>query len=263
MTLSYKGIKIKYQCSGKGKNIVFLHGFLENSAMWHNVISELPEFRCITIDLLGHGETGNLGYVHTMKEMADCVFTVLNSLKVSSAIFVGHSMGGYVSLEIVNNYDNSVDGLLLLNSTSFPDSEERKFSRERAIDIVKKNPNAYTSMAIANLFAPENREVFDVEIQKIKNEASKTSLQGIISALEGMKVRESHLHTLKSFKKHKIIFAGTKDPVLDFSQSEEESKLTQTELISFDGGHMTYLENSVEFLTKLKAFVNEIYINKL
>ena len=83
-----------------------------------NIISELPEFRCIAIDLLGHGETGNLGYVHTMKEMADGVMTVLNALKVSSAIFVGHSMGGYVSLEIVNNYNNSVDGLLLLNSTS-------------------------------------------------------------------------------------------------------------------------------------------------
>ena len=260
MTLSYKGIKIKYQCSGKGKPIVFLHGFLENSEMWDSIISELPELRCIAIDLLGHGETGNLGYVHTMKEMADCVMTVLNSLEVRSAIFVGHSMGGYVSLEIVNNYKNLVDGLLLLNSTSFPDSEERKFSRERAIDIVKKNPNAYTSMAIANLFAPENRLTFDVEIQKIKIEASKTTLQGIISALEGMKVREDHLQTLKSFRKHKIIFAGTKDPVLDFSQSQEESELSQTELISFDGGHMTYLENSVEFLTKLKAFISEVNV---
>ena len=75
-----------------------------------------------------------------------------------------------------------------------------------------------------------------------------------------MKVRESHLNTLKSFKKHKIIFAGTKDPVLDFSQSEEESKLTQTELISFDGGHMTYLENSVQLLTKLKAFLSEVNV---
>lgn len=262
MTLSYKGVKIKYQDHGKGASLVLLHGFLENSSMWKEMISRLPTTRCVAIDLLGHGGTENIGYVHTMKEMAEAVVVVLEALKIESATIVGHSMGGYVAMEIVNTYPKMVNGLLLLNSTSFADSEERKLSRERAIAIVKKNANAYTSMAIANLFAPENRVLFGKEIQHIKREAGKTSLQGIISALEGMKIRKNHTATLTSFKGPKVIFAGKEDPVLTIDQSKEESVLTQTELVVFDGGHMTYLENSLEFIINLKSFLSKTNVMK-
>jgi pimeloyl-ACP methyl ester carboxylesterase len=55
----------------------------------------------ITIDLLGHGETECLGYVHTMEDNADAVHSVLLELGIRKSILVGHSMGGYVAGLIV------------------------------------------------------------------------------------------------------------------------------------------------------------------
>ncbi|WP_247672576.1 alpha/beta hydrolase [Aquimarina sp. MMG016] len=255
MTLAYKKIKINYTTDGQGVPVVFLHGFLENATMWKSITPHfIDSYQCITIDLLGHGKTECLGYIHTMESMAEAVKAILDHLEISQAIFLGHSMGGYVSLAFIDLFPELVSGLVLLNSTSYPDSEERKINRTRAIEVVKKNPDAYTSMAIANLFAEENRLVFEKEIEFIKEAASKTSLQGIISALEGMKERKDYRLILKSFKKPKVIFAGEKDPVLNYNQNLEEVKTCKIDLISFDGGHMTYIENKEDFLERLQEF---------
>jgi len=256
MTLAYKGIEINYQVLGKGTPLVFLHGFLENSTMWNHLVSFFSDsYCCITIDLLGHGKTDCLGYIHRMEDMAEAVKAVLDTTITDKPIVIGHSMGGYVSLAYLDLYPKMISGIVLLNSTSFPDNEERKKNRSRAIDIVKKNPNAYTSMAIANLFAEENRSKFSDQIEAIKNEASKTPLQGIISALEGMKIRKDHTQTLLKFGSPKIIFAGEKDPVLSYQQNVAESKQSKTNLISFDGGHMSYIENKDELLKSIHQFL--------
>ncbi|WP_109436296.1 alpha/beta fold hydrolase [Aquimarina sp. AU119] len=257
MILAYKGIKINYSVFGKGTPVVFLHGFLENSTMWKETTIHLSKsYYCITIDLLGHGDTECLGYIHTMEDMAQAVKAVLDSLNIVKAIFIGHSMGGYVALASVDLFPDVVSGLVLLNSTSFPDSPERKTNRSRAIDIVKNNPNAFTSMAIANLFAEENRLVFAEKIKSIKNQASRMPLQGIISALEGMKIRKNRTSVLSNFNKPKVILAGIKDPVLPYSQNLKEAEQFKIDLVSFNGGHMSYLENEEEYINTLLKFLS-------
>ncbi len=257
MIFTYKDIKINYTRSGKGPSIVFLHGFLENLSMWEEMTTVFSKkYHCIAIDLLGHGNTECLGYIHTMEEMAKAIKSVLDHLEIKNATFIGHSMGGYAALAYLELFASEVSRLVLLNSTSFPDSEERKLNRTRAIDIVKKNPNAYTSMAIANLFAEKNRTKFRKEINHIKNQASRTPLQGIISALEGMKIRKDQRATLSGFKNPKIILSGKLDPVLNYSQNFQEAQECKTKLVSFDGGHMSYIENKKDLLFELQKFMD-------
>ncbi len=264
MILSYKGIKINYNTVGKGAPVVFLHGFLENSTMWEETILYFSDYyHCVSIDLLGHGDTECLGYIHSMEDMAIAVKAVLDHLEISNAALIGHSMGGYTALAFVDLFPDIVLGLVLLNSTSFPDNEERKLNRTRAIDIVKKNPNAYTSMAIANLFAEKNQSIFVNEIKQIKNQASKTSLQGIISALEGMKIRKDRTSILNTLEAPKIIFAGELDPVLDYAQSLKEAEQCKTDLITLGGGHMSYIENKEELLSGLQIFLKQIKEEKI
>jgi len=253
MTLPYKEIKIDYSSVGNGKTLVFLHGFLENQKMWEDIIPNFTtQYHCITLDLLGHGNTPCIGYIHTMEDMARQVKAVLNNLDINEAIFIGHSMGGYVSLAFLDMFPELVSGLVLLNSTSYADSEDRRQNRARAINIVKKNPAAFTNMAIANLFAADNRDNFVSEIEKIKEQASKTSLQGIIAALEGMKVRKDRQNVFRKFDGAKVILAGIKDPVLSYDQNCEEAKKNAVSLITFRGGHMTHIELYflIFFLTK-------------
>ncbi len=251
----YKNTKISYSDTGKGNAIVLLHGFLENQKMWQELVLDLSKkYRMITIDLLGHGESGCLGYVHAMEDNANVVHSVLSHLKIRKAIFVGHSMGGYVALAFAELYPENVKGFVLLNSTSKADSEERKNNRDRAIKAVKKDYMGFIRLSIANLFSPDNREKFTTAIENVKLEALKTPLQGIVASLEGMKIRKDREVLLHLTPYPKMLILGKKDPVLTYPESLEQIEGTKVKLVTFPDGHMSPIENQEELKEVLLDF---------
>ncbi len=255
----YKNTKISYSDTGKGNAIVLLHGFLENQTMWQDLVPELSKkHRIITIDLLGHGETECLGYVHSMEDNADVVQAVLSKLRIRKAVFVGHSMGGYVALAYAELYPEKVRALVLQNSTSKADSEERKANRNRAIKAVKKDYTSFIRLSIANLFSPDNRERLVDEIEKIKLEALKTPLQGVVASLEGMKIRKDREVLLHLTPYPKMLILGEKDPVLNYVENLEQIENTTVTLITFPDGHMSHIENREELKKVLLDFFKEV-----
>jgi len=255
----YKNTKISFTDDGKGTAVVLLHGFLENKTMWDKYVSALSKnHRVITIDLLGHGETECLGYVHTMEDQADMIFAVLISLRIRKIVLVGHSMGGYVALAFAELYPDNVKGLFLLNSTSRADSDERKINRDRAIKAVKQNHTNFVRISISNLFSEDNREVFAKEVEKVKLEALKTPLQGIVASLEGMKIRKDR-EVLLHFAPYPIqLVLGEKDGVLIYDDTIDQIEGTKVELTTFPDGHMSHIENEAEFKKVLSDFLKRV-----
>ncbi len=254
-TLLYKNTKISYTDSGEGTAIVLLHGFLENKKMWQEYITFFSEnYRVITMDLLGHGESDCLGYVHSMEENANVVHEVLEHLHIQKAIIVGHSMGGYVGLAFAELYPKEIQKLVLLNSTSKEDSAEKKLNRTRAIKAVKQNYVTFVSMSISNLFSENNRIRLTKEIEKVKDQALKTPLQGIVASLEGMKIRKDRESLLKQNLFPVLLILGKKDPVLNYDESISQIKNTTAELVSFEDGHMSHIENKEELKNTLLDF---------
>lgn len=235
--------------------MVLLHGHILNRGMWDAFVPEFSrKYRVIAIDLLGHGETGCLGYIHSMEDMADAVHAVLAELRIRKAIFVGHSMGGYVSLAFAELYPDMMKGLALVNSTSRADSDERKANRDRAIKAVKQNKEIFVRMSVGNLFSEENRERLVEEIEQTKLEALKTPVQGIVAALEGMKVRNDREVILHFAPYPILLILGKKDPVLVYEDNVEQVENTSVKLISYDGGHMSHIENCEELVKDLFEF---------
>jgi pimeloyl-ACP methyl ester carboxylesterase len=253
--LTYKNINVSYSDTGKGTAIVLLHGFLENSTMWDVYVAEFSKkYRVITIDLLGHGQTECLGYIHTMEDMADQVYAVLHELRIRKTIFVGHSMGGYVALAFAELYPDMVKGIVLENSTSRADSDERKLNRDRAIKAVKQNYSCFVSMSIANLFSEDNRERLAPEIETVREEALKTPLQGIVAALEGMKIRNDREVILHFAPYPILLILGKKDPVLNYEDNLEQVEGTEVKVITYPDGHMSPIENRKKLLKDLPEF---------
>ncbi|KIA87142.1 alpha/beta fold hydrolase [Flavobacterium sp. AED] len=255
----FKNTSISYSDTGKGTAIVLLHGFLENKGMWDFYIPEFAKKnRVITIDLLGHGETECLSYVQTMEDNADAVHAVLSELRIRKAIFVGHSMGGYVALAFAELYPENIKGLVLLNSTTRADSEERKINRDRAIKAVKQSFINFVSLSIANLFSESNRERLSSEIERVKKEALKTPLQGIVASLEGMKTRKDREVLLHLTPYPKLLILGEKDPVLNYEETKEQLENTTVQFANFPDGHMSHIENKEELLKVLLTFFKGI-----
>jgi pimeloyl-ACP methyl ester carboxylesterase len=155
-------------------------------------------------------------------------------------------------------YPDMMKALVLLNSTSRADSEERILNRTRAIKAVKQNYVAAVRMSIANLFSEENRERLVEEIEWVRNEALQTPLQGIIAAQEGMKLRKDREVILHFAPYPILLILGKKDPVLNYEENKEQIIGTQVELVSFNDGHMSHLENKLELEKTIIAFLKKI-----
>lgn len=244
MTFNFNNTPIHYETLGKGPAVVLLHGFLESSTMWKPLIPQLSKNKTvIVIDFPGHGKSDVISETHSMELMAEIVHSLLKELKVDSATFIGHSMGGYVALAYAELYENEVEKLILLNSSPAADSEERKENRDRSIEIVGKVPEAYISMAIGNLFAESSREKFASEIENLKREANSFPIEGIQAAIRGMRDRKDRTEILKNFKKAKYMILAEEDPILPIAELKKLAEKGNASVKIIGGGHMSLIEN--------------------
>lgn len=258
----YKNVKITYYTYGspKGKTIVWLHGFLEDSRMWTYLMDNLPHtFRHIFIDLPGFGKSQCIAYVHTMDEMAQVVKAVLRKLKIRKAAFIGHSMGGYVSLAFGELYPESVRALCLFHSTAASDSPEKINNRNRGIEIAKKNPQLFARTTFQGLFAEWAHDMYKKQIDEQTEVATGTSVQGIVAALEGMKVRPDRTVLLHfaPFPVYHIV--GDEDPVFTGQSLDDQLNAPKVKSFTIKAGHMSHIENCDQLIPVLDTFFKSLY----
>lgn len=257
-SITFKNANISFSDEGKGTAVVLIHGFLENATMWKNITPALSKRnRIITIDLLGHGKTACLGYIHSMELFAETIAAVLKHLRIRKSVLIGHSLGGYVALAYAEKHPQKVKGLCLMNSTSDEDDEERKKLRTRANKMIQNNFTNMVRMSFSNLFGAKSKEIHKEEMNSSLQEALQTSLQGYIAAQEGMKLRPNRNHVLAENNFKKLIIAGEKDPVLNVNLINEEAKKTNSEVVVFSNGHMSHIENRADLLVTLIQFLKE------
>ena len=256
---TFKGIKVQYNLRKKNRRtVVLLHGFLEDHRVWSTYQKELAKnSTVISIDLPGHGGTPCLGYVHSMEEMAEVVKSVLDAENIRKTILVGHSMGGYVALAFGEIYPDNINGICLFNSTAQPDSPLKKEERDRAIKVVKKHHDRFIQEAIPNLFKETGYSKTSPKVRALIAKALDTPKQGIVAALEGMKIRVNREIILK-FAPYPIFFIiGKKDPIIPYENLIEQAKNSENAeyFLSEKGGHMCFIEDTYPCLDALKKFI--------
>ena len=134
MITHFNQIPIHYNIIGKGPCIVLLHGFLLSSSIWDELVPILSKKnKVIIIDLPGHGKSGCIAEIHSMELIAEVINFILEKNNINQASFIGHSMGGYISLAFTEKYKSKVNALILLNSTTEKDSAEKKINRDHFI----------------------------------------------------------------------------------------------------------------------------------
>ncbi len=258
----FKEGKIFYRVFGKGRPIVLLHGFLGNMHSWEYLIPTLSKrYKVILIDLPGHGKSESFGYIHSMSLMADGVKTVLNSLLLRRYVIIGHSMGGYVALAFAEKYMDNLRGLVLFHSTALADSDEKKIDRKKAIRVVKKNKEKYLNEALKKLFFQETIKKHPHLLNTAIDMAHKTSVQGIIAALEGMIIRKN-TEVILQFCNFPVLFiVGLHDKLISMELHEHQFKLPahNSVLLLEKSAHMGFYEQPDKVLEKLTVFLRKCF----
>jgi non-heme chloroperoxidase len=90
------GTELYYKDWGKGRPVVFSHGWPLSSDAWEDQMMFLAErgFRTIAHDRRGHGHSSQPWGGNEMDTYADDLAAVLDKLDVREATLIGHSTGG-------------------------------------------------------------------------------------------------------------------------------------------------------------------------
>jgi 3-oxoadipate enol-lactonase len=120
------GTRIAYTDSGGSKPpVIFSHGFLMDATMFRaNVAALSDSYRCITWDQRGHGDTGFIAEAFDYWRSARDLLNLMDYLDVTSAILVGMSQGGFISLRAALLQPERVDALVLIDTRSGVDAPE-------------------------------------------------------------------------------------------------------------------------------------------
>lgn len=250
-TLFYKDV-------GQGKPVVLLHGFLETHQIWDHFSEQLSkEFRVISFDLPGFGKsTLPLKGSFSLSEIGSQIISCLQGLTNEKVSLIGHSLGGYVTLAMVEQEPERFSSFGLFHSTALADSIEKKESRSKTIEFVNRNGAlAFTSNFIPPLFANPDHEA----VPFVKKIAIQTTQETVVSYLEAMRERPDRTKVLQSFNGPILFLAGSKDMVIPQESLNVQTEITKMGVLKvFEGvGHMGMFEAAKESLNCLTSFLRE------
>jgi pimeloyl-ACP methyl ester carboxylesterase len=169
----------------KDASLVLLHGFMEDSRIWHSFETALKDsFTVFCPNLPGHGFNPTYLENPSMETYAEYLNAKIPDEK--PLILIGHSMGGYVALAFAERYPKRVSGLVLLNSICLADSEARKQERDRSIALMQHNYPLFAKSFVPQIFAdskhPAVDEITEMALQQFAQQNSRM-LQKLLWAI--------------------------------------------------------------------------------
>jgi pimeloyl-ACP methyl ester carboxylesterase len=240
---------------GTGDPLILIHGFPFHLGIWEDYQERLSdEFRVIMIDLPGFGKSPNLKAPFTLADVAGPLLNFITEKGIQKVAILGHSLGGYVALSMVEKNPSLFSALILFHSTAYADSAEKKESRSKVVEFVKKNgPLAFTSSFIPPLFANQNH----IAIKKVREIASQATAEAVIGYTLAMRDRPDQIKTLERFENPTLFLAGKEDPGIPAdSVLKQASHCKNPQIHIFEKvAHMGMFEVPGETAHKIKGFL--------
>ena len=239
------GKSLAYYTQGEGPVVLWIHGLCENAGIWNEILPDFPGYRHIIAELPGCGasEGWQENYI-SIDAMAQAVLQVLKNEKTGPAACVGHSMGAYVALSILEKHPEALSGICLLHSTATADSEEKKRNRERGIQVFLQNRDLFMREFFRNLFAEDLQTLLQEKWIRLFEQSKRIPASSVTGTFKALRDRKNRHTVLEQYSGAKYYLIGEKDNVLDAGELIRQAKATGSECIVWpDCGHMAFYEN--------------------
>ncbi|CRG85724.1 hypothetical protein PISL3812_02746 [Talaromyces islandicus] len=121
-----------------GQTFVFIHGLGSSQNYFFAILPHLTaSHRCVTIDTYGSGRSRFTGLDQNVGTIANDVVKLMDGLKISKAVVVGHSMGGTTALHLAGQYSERVVAVVAIGPVHPTPSTGQIF--EKRIQVVSED----------------------------------------------------------------------------------------------------------------------------
>lgn len=243
-------------------NIVLLPAFPFDHRMWLAVAEDLSQdgHEIALPDIRGLGEAPDWEEHEpaTLTTLARDVIRMLDALQIDKAVLGGCSLGGYISLEVLRQFPERVQGLILVDTKASADREEQRVARQDRIKEVKATQSLDGILGgIENrMLAPDSLD--DAEVMKLFHDMlMDVRIDGVCHLLDAMSKREAYVDELQKTDIPILSLRGESDSV---STREDHELLVQSAVSSkhveiHKAGHLAPLEQPVEVANAIREFL--------
>lgn len=142
---------------GAGRNVLALHGWLDNAASFDRLAPLIPDARIVALDLPGHGRSDHRprgNWYHFIDNLGD-VLAAADALGFDRFTLLGHSLGGAISSVLAAAAPDRIEELWLIEALGPMSTEPAKglpVLRQAVIDragVAAKNLRVFPTLELA------------------------------------------------------------------------------------------------------------------
>jgi pimeloyl-ACP methyl ester carboxylesterase len=250
----------EYRCNDPAAPVlVLLHSMTFSKATWAEACRTLAErFRCLAIDLPGHGDSVSVDRFTTIPDMANSIAGLIEGEAIESAVIVGNSMGGTVGVALANQHPALVSDLVLVGAAVWETEPDRRAwlkSRAGFFDsdgsIVEPGPEI-----VAELFGTFDEDRYRLMLSDRRSAAD--SLESSLWALYSYDISLG----LAGVRQPVLAVFGSNDPYRVSSTAVIRNHVARLNEVTIDGGsHVLPIDKPVELAAAIAHWL-DVPLNK-
>jgi pimeloyl-ACP methyl ester carboxylesterase len=241
-----------FSVSGKGPNLVLLHGWKHDRHTWDNLLPFLePNFTCWTIDLPGFGTNPRPNATWSIPEYANWVKKVIVDNNIKQPTLVGHSFGGRVVIELNKSVSDIKQNVLYATP-----------GLRQPIPVFKSFAYSFYQGLKQKTSIIKHAKVIDRVnfMHKLRNKMRSSDYKeaGELKDIFLATIHYNLTPGMEDITKPTTLLWGTEDNIVPIKIATEMQKIIpNSNLVSLAGlGHLAHLENPRLFSGKLLAILN-------
>lgn len=240
---------------GKGQSVVLIHGFCETHEIWEFILDSLAlNYRVFCVDLPGFGKSPLPPTPFSISDIAQLMQSWIKEKEIINPVVIGHSLGGYVTLEMTRQNPECISGLGLFHSTTQADPLEKKENRNKVVDFVSRNgAKPFLDSFVPSLFYNKDHR----SINKVREICNGTSRESIINYSLSMRDRIDYQFVINDFDLPIMFVCGENDIFISVEVSKKQAEKCKDPhfFVLNETGHIGMIENPESAAKAIKKFL--------
>lgn len=237
------GSIVHYEVLGRGRPIVFLHGWVGSWRYWVSSMQVAStSFRAYALDLFGFGDTAREPLRYTLDKQAALINRFMEELGIGKIAIVGHGLGALVGFSFIQQWPKSVDRMMAINTPLEFAAVNARLKTAPMPDLME------WLMPPANTRTPEYTNALA--------DASKADLLAVAASMSGLQANNLFGHMRASGVPCLLVY-GQNDPAIIPPTTENADALPALfHQLTLDGtGHFPMLDDPNKFNRLLTDFL--------
>lgn len=238
--------------------LIILHGLFGMLDNWHNMANMISQYvNVVTVDQRNHGQSPHTNTMN-FESMAEDLRLLLDDLNISSAIVLGHSMGGKAAMVFADIYPSRVTKLIIVDIApkKYQAGHQLYFNAFKTIDFSKFNRRQEADEALAKL--ESNIGIRQFLLKNLDRSEQGYKLKFNLAAIE-----EFYPDMIKELKFQWLItiptlfvYGGNSGYISEDDKLDILESFPNAEFIKIpDAGHWVHAEQPLPFFEAVRHFI--------